>query len=333
MNRSSAFAFSLITLFPLAAPAMAQDRVTYRDRAAKDKGAQTATGHVDAESLAGLKIGGKTIPATDVIDVTYEIPGAVRIQYNRAVAAESRKLDDAVKEYDDLVKTPGLAAARFAKRYAEFKLATLKAAKADEAGTPAAAVEALTRFRKDHPDSWEAIPATRLLARTLLEKEPPDADGARRLYEELGQSPGAPPELRLDCAFQVIDLLIQANKPDEAKRKLAELPATDPRVKVYQIGCDATPTTLDAALGRLQAVIDETTDPALKAAAYVMKGDSLRRDPRRKKDALFEYLWVDVVYNQDPQESAKAVDRLADLFKELKDDARAEQYRRKARGR
>ena len=40
-----------------------------------------------------------------------------------------------------------------------------------------------------------------------------------------------------------------------------------------------------------------------------------------------------MVYNQDPQESAKAVDRLADLFKELKDDARAEQYRRKARGR
>src|SRR5438045_3966585 len=176
------FAFRILTmkrltitaLFLLAAPAAAQDRVTYHDRAARDKGAQTVTGRIDAESLAGLRIAAKTIPATDVIDVAYELPGAVRIQYNRAVAAEARKLDDAVKEYDDLVKTPSFAAARFAKRYGEYKLATLKAAKADEAGTPAAAVEALTRFRKDHPDSWEVIPATRLLARYLMEKEPPD---------------------------------------------------------------------------------------------------------------------------------------------------------------
>ena len=109
-------------------------------------------------------------------------------------------------------------------------------------------------------------------------------------------------------------------------------PASDPRAKVYRIGCDATPAKLDAALTQLQAVIDGTDDPAVKAAGYVMKGDCLRRDPKRKKDALFEYLWVDVVYNQDPIESAKATARLADLFGELKDEERARKYRDRLRG-
>jgi hypothetical protein len=83
----------------------------------------------------------------------------------------------------------------------------------------------------------------------------------------------------------------------------------------------------------LRSVIDRTTDPALKAAAYNVLGDCLRRDPKQKKEALYAYLWVDVVYNQDAAEVAKATSRLAELFGELKDEERAKKYRDKARGR
>jgi hypothetical protein len=41
---------------------------------------------------------------------------------------------------------------------------------------------------------------------------------------------------------------------------------------------------------------------------------------------------VDVVYNQDPIESAKAAARLADLFGELKDEERARKYRDRLKG-
>jgi len=70
----------------------------------------------------------------------------------------------------------------------------------------------------------------------------------------------------------------------------------------------------------------------LKAAAYNMLGDLLRRDGKTKKDALYAYLWVDVVYNDDPAEVAKADGRLADLFGELKDEERARKYRDRLRG-
>jgi len=41
---------------------------------------------------------------------------------------------------------------------------------------------------------------------------------------------------------------------------------------------------------------------------------------------------VDVWYNDDPAEVAKADGRLASLFAELKDEERAKKYREKARG-
>src|SRR5262249_56532504 len=106
----------------------------------------------------------------------------------------------------------------------------------------------------------------------------------------------------------------------------------NPRVQVYRIGIQATADKLADAAKQLEQLIDTTTDPSLKAAAYNMLGDCYRRDPQHKKDALYAYLWVDVVYNQDPIESAQSDARLADLFGELKDEERARKYRDRLKG-
>ena len=51
------------------------ESVAFRDRA--NKGPQTVTGKIDAESLAGIKVAGRTIPVADVIDVQYDVPAAI----------------------------------------------------------------------------------------------------------------------------------------------------------------------------------------------------------------------------------------------------------------
>lgn len=310
-----------------ASPATAQDRVTYRDRSAK--GSQTVSGKIDSESLAGIKIASRTIPIADVIDVQYDVPGAIKLEYPRAIAAEGRSPAEAVAIYEGLLKAPSVQNNLAIRRHIEYRIAMLTAARADEGRDHAQkAIAALTKFKADHHDAWQLLPLTRMLARLDLDREPPDFDAARKAYDDLASAPGAPPEIKQECAFQAIDLLLLAGKRDEAMQKAAALPGSDPRAKVYQIGCQSGP---DAAK-QLEEMIDKTSDRGVKATAYNMLGDVYRRDPKTKKDALYAYLWVDVVYNDDPAEVAKADGRLATLFGELKDEDRAKKYRDKVRG-
>ena len=89
------------------------------------------------------------------------------------------------------------------------------------------------------------------------------------------------------------------------------------------------------ALGRMphliKAAIEKAADPGLKALAYNTLGD-VYNTKGQKQDAKWAYLWVDVIYNQDPIETNKAVARLADLFADLKDEDRAKKYRDRLRG-
>jgi hypothetical protein len=279
----------------LTGPAAAQDRVTFRDRSAK--GAQTLAGKIESESLAGIRIAGRMIPIAEVIDVQYDVPGVIKLDYPRAVAAEGRSAAEAVGLYEALLRVPAVQNNPAIKRHIEYRIAALTAARADENPEQRKkAVEALSKFRTEHHDAWQVLPLTRTLVRLYLDREPPDYEAARKAYEELAAAPGASSDLKQECTFQTIDLLLLAGNTDEAGRKVAALPTSDPRTEVYRIGCQLGP---DAAR-RLEDLIDKSNDRALKAAAYNMLGDVFRRDPKTKKDAVYAYLWVDVIYNDDP---------------------------------
>jgi hypothetical protein len=308
------------------APVSAQDRVTFRDRAAK--GLQTVSGKIDSESLAGIKISGRTIPIADVIDVQYEVPAAIKLEYPRAIAAEARSPAEAVPVYESLLRLPAVQNNRAIKRHIEFRIAMLMASRSDESRDQAAkAVTALTKFKIDHPDAWQLLPLTQTLARIDLDREPPDYDAARKAYEDLAAASGVPPEVKAECSFEVIDLLLLSGKANEAKQKAAALPASDSRATVYKIGCQSGP----AAAKQLEELIDKTADHGVKAVAYIMLGDINRRDSKTKKEAVYDYLWVDIVYNEDLAVVAKADGRLATLFAELKDEEKAKKYRDKVR--
>ena len=308
-----------------------EGKVSYRERTGKG-GVLTASGRIESESLAGIRVGGRTIPSGEVIEIAYDVPGAIRLDY-RSVAAETKPPAEAIKDYEALLKTPAVQGSKYLKRHIEYRMTVLTAARADEGPLQQrAAIDAIQKFKRDHPDAWQLLPLTRTLARLLLDKDPPDTDAARKAYDELGAAPGAPADVKLECTLQVIDLLLQSGKTADAQARLAALPAGDPRVPIYQIGVRAAPDKLADAAKQLQDYIDKTTDPGLKAAAYNVLGDVYRRDPAHKKDALYAYLYVDVIYNQDAAETQKAVARLAQLFDEFKDEARAKQYRDRLRG-
>jgi hypothetical protein len=310
----------------------AQDgKVTYRDPGGK--GVQTASGKIESESVAGVRVGGRTVSSADIVDVQYELPAAVRLDYNSAASTEAAKPAEAIKGYEALAKTPQVQNNRLVKRHLEYKVAALTAAQADEGPVQLQrAIAALEKFRKDHPDAWQLVPLTRTLGRLQLDREPPDLEAARQAYDDLARTNGVPADVRQELTLLAIDVLTQAGKLTEAQQRLALLPASDPRVQLYQVGLRATPANLAETVKQLEDAIAKTADPSLKAAAYNVLGDCYRRDPQHKKDALYAYLWVDVIYNQDPIEVNRAVARLASLFAELKDDDRAKKYRDRLRG-
>src|SRR5207237_4561007 len=68
-------AFLVILLTP--AIALGQDKVQFREKGGK--GIQITTGKIDAESIAGVKIGSRTISSGDIIDIQYEVPALIRL--------------------------------------------------------------------------------------------------------------------------------------------------------------------------------------------------------------------------------------------------------------
>jgi hypothetical protein len=331
--------------------APAQDDIRYVDRATRKE--LPATGSVLEETPSrvvykpGTGAGTKEVAASDVIDIAYDVPGAVRLPYGRARADErkatdptakeeerKRALTDAVKTYQEIL--PKLTGDRykFALRHTHFKIARLQALLAEDDPTKTdTAVAVLASFKKDYPDGWQIGQAAKLLARLQLEKG--DADAARKTYEDLAATPDLSKDARQEYELLAVDALIQTKKCALAEKKLQAMLKTLPtegpqatRARVYLAECLGVSGKLPEAVSQLEEIIAETADKDLKAAAYNGLGDCYRLSGR-PKEALWPYLWVDVIYHQDRQEHAKAMAQLAKLFEQQGDKAHAKLYKDK----
>jgi len=317
--------WAIVFVVASAGPGWAQDVVNFRDRSGRGGHLlQSARGRIETESLQGVRIAGRTIPAADVVDVQYELPGAIKLDLPRALQAEAApdRANEAVKEFRTLIAAPAVVARPALKRHLEFRVARLLGVGDDYP----VAIAALEEFIRAHPDCWQRVAVTRWLARRYVDRTPPDFLAARKAYEDLAAV--APADLKADCALAVIDLSLEEGNLPEARRRLADVAAADPRLAGYLVRC-ASPA--DAA-DQLRALIGKAADVA-KPSLYNLLGDVCRADPARRGDALFAYLYVDQVYTFDAYELMKARDRLAGVFAERGDDARAKLYRDKARGR
>lgn len=348
-------ALVLVGLFGLAAgsPARAQDKVRYYDRAKKmEVTVDRVTIQEETPSQIAFKVGARTekVPSADVLEVTYKIPVTLSAEYRkpgnkedkaRQAAAEGKEderkklTEETVKEYEELL--PKLNEVKSAQRNAQYKLVQFVAWAAEDDPTQVKpAITAGQKFLKDHTDGWQVVSVAKLVAR--LQASSGDLAEAQKTYAWLADQPVAP-EIKQECDLLVVKALIDNNKHADAEAKLKELkkslPPDDPqaqRVQVYLAGCEAARGNAQDAEKQLQDIIQKSSDADVKALAYNTLGDCLRKTntPEALDNAMWNYLWVDVLYNQDKQEHAHALYYLSKLFDQVrKDPTRAEECRKR----
>jgi tetratricopeptide (TPR) repeat protein len=289
----------------------------------------------------------RTIPAQDIIDITYDVPASVKLTYRSGVAEERKSLDtstkeedrkrasnEALKSYQEVLSKLTGEKSKFAERQIRYKIARLQASRAeDDPSQRDAAIAGLAKFKQDYPDGWQLSHCAKLLAQLQVDKG--DIDAARNTFEQLAATMNISKEIRRECDLRIVELLILAKKVPDAQARLQamlkDVPAGDAqtaRISIYQAECQGASGKLAEAAAELEGIIAKTTDKDLKALAYNALGDCYRLN-QRPKEALWPYLWVDVVYHQDRDEHVKAMAELAKIFEEQGDMARAKEYKDK----
>ena len=325
-----------------ATTAICQDKVERRDK--KTDKSILMSGRIVEEKIDGVKfrIGVKedVIPTTEILRVYYEdVPAAAKQGNLTLFNNEEKEKDQAkiLKEYQELqAKMQNPKASPAVMRYFDFRIAMLQANIADTDAQKDAAAKALVAFVGANAQSWEYPLAARALVRLQLSK--PDYEAALKTLTPLATSPSVPPDIKAEADFMLIDVLFQANRLDQVKTKIdAAINAKGTtaqqkaRYGLYQIGIDAQSAgaNLDEIVKKLNDVIDKPeNDVGVKALAFNLRGDCYFAKGR-KRDAMWSYLWVDVVYTQDKNEHLKAMSRLMKIYEDEKDNDKVQFYKEK----
>lgn len=342
------------------------DRLVYRDRA-KDGKLEAVVGELKESAAGVQVFGAdkklkQTVSPQDVVRIEYTALKNVE----RDAYAQANQLDagpDAVKAaaaFADLVLKAGPNADARTKRVLAFRQLALAVrvndAEADEAKFAAAAgplADKLAAFARAHAKGWECWPTGRTACRLLVELGKP-ADAAL-LAKELGDNPDLAAELRADArlievGYQLmapgrgaVAALAEARKgeatmTDRQKEKVAifaeVLALPEPEAVDAKLLPDEAAAKAAAAAKRIRDAVAKVEagpvakakDATARAAGYNALGEVYLRHglPR---DAMWAYLWVDVVYNQDKDEQIKAVGRLVQVYKATGEEEREKLFR------
>lgn len=321
------------------------DKIYFRDK--KDNQVRNLEGELKM-SPAGIQVvaGGKVTATVSPYDVVKVVPGdlpgldRIRDVLPPLGLEDKHEWEKARAIYVNLQKqTPG--ANEKTKRFLEYKLATLAAKVADEAreedGWEAKTREAvvlLERYMTGFPNGWELWGVGRTLAR--LQGELGKYPDAAATWSKLGKNAETPPDLKLEAHMQEIDAAIRGTRYPDAVAKAAELAKTAPagaakdRVAIYQAAADALSKSAVEGVGPIEKAIADSKDPAVRATGYSMLGE-LYLAAGKPREAMWAFLWVEVVYTQDKDEVLKAVARLATVFQMQGDEERVKAYREKLR--
>lgn len=318
----------------------------YADDVYQKSKEKKTTGTVKQETGMGIVVTGvkELIPAEDIIDIEYEIePVIVRTNtYRPAIVAEKDSLDpskdakrkanleSARRKYEDSLAKLG-PGQEFARRHLVFKVGMLSLRQAQENGAPlAVAVAKLTEFKTKYPDSWQIGRCLRALAQLHVDaKQFKEAD---RIYKELITA-----NVSADAKHQAEILAARAvlasgnhQAAEDALKSIINKHARDSkhaqRARIVQAECMIAAKKSPEAVKVIRQVIKETNDKSTKAAAYNVLGKSLY-DAEQLKEARWEFLWVDMVYNQDKTEHARALYYLWKIFDRLGEADRAAECR------
>ncbi len=346
MNRFALRGLLLALFLVLAASAAraqnVPDKVTVRQ---KDGSSKTFDGTFTA-SAAGFQIvaADKKVLATvnpdDVLKVAIgDLPGADRAQVlANATKEEKRDWDGARKGYEDLLKKVPPTQDR-TKRHLEFKrnLAAQRAAdeldyEKDWAASADKCAQLWGDFFTDHKGGWELWPATRSQARIFVERG--KFDDAARAWNRLAKSADMPTDAKTEAALQEIDLNVRSKSYAPAVQAAAEqlktaTGARKDRLVIYEIAAKAGSDAKQLeGVEKIRAEMNKTKDPNVHATGFSMMAE-LYLAGGKPRDAMWSFLWVETVLNQDREEVFKAVSRLATLFEAQMDEDQLKKYREK----
>jgi hypothetical protein len=337
-----------LTTTAVAQPPGASDDLTYRDRSAEGKLIDVKA--ETKESVAGVQIivAGKVktvVSPADVVRYDYgSLPGTDLAAL--AVARSMERGGDAAKAhaaYADLLKKLPANAPEKTRRHLTFReaMTSIRLADAKSGGEFATdatrAAAKLTDVFRAAKKNWEAWPSARTAAR--LHAELGQFDKAAALYGELAGIAELPRDLKFEARLDEAAALIRAGQGLSADAVLEQLekdrdfPAgpMKEQLAILRIAARA-PKGADArsaeTVSKLEAAIAQAKDAAARASGYNFLGD-VHAANGRTRDAMWSYLWVDTVYNQDRDEQILALHRLADLFDRTGDKDRADQFRDK----
>lgn len=318
------------------------DVVSVRDR--KDNSIKKVSGTFTA-SPAGFQVVGAdkkvlaTVNPDDVVGIAIgDLVGVERGIINSMNTKEEKKLyAEALTGYKDAAKATGLP--ERTQRYLRYKIASMTQKTADEVdfdkGWKAKADDAVAgwnAFLQDYKFGWEVWPAARALTRTQAELG--DFAGAARTWNRLAGNKELPPDARLEAQIQEIDFQIRAKLYSNAEPTAAELQKTangaqKERLAIYQLTAKSGDKPLEG-IDKIKAEMEKTKDASVHATGFAMMGE-LYLAGGKPRDAMWAFLWVETVLNQDRDEAFKAVARLTGLFEAgpLADEDQAKKYRDK----
>ncbi|NBO91935.1 MAG: hypothetical protein EBV06_06435 [Planctomycetia bacterium] len=299
-------------------------------------------GKIEEESPAGIKIKvreGKTdktvtIPSSTIQRVYYFTPEVGSIDFNSGFVTEANWEKASGKKKAELLSTAltkyaaverQLTGRGEARRFIQYRIAmlTVRAAKEDPAKTEEG-IKLLKDYTATNRTSWQIVPALTTLA-TLLE-EAGRVDEARAAYESLTTLSDVPPALVRQGQLFVGKLALRAGKWADAQKQLEKLASTlsgadpeKPFVEAYMAESKIGLGQLEGADKSLAEVLKVSSDAKLRGLVHNLLGD-WNEKKGQLDDAFWHYLRVDALYNEEPEEHARALFRLADLYDKVKKD-------------
>jgi tetratricopeptide (TPR) repeat protein len=329
-RRRLAFGPALTLALAVAAPSLAPAADVVRlvpGSTVKNTGGQIS-GQILAETPTELTIkppvgGEQKVPVDQIASVEYDgappsyLLGQAR--ENTGTLVEAAELyQKAVGEAQGKELLQRSAAYRRASVLADIGLADPDAA--------AAGLKALDEFLKAHPQSRQVGPALETLVRLSLQQN--DAARAEAAVNDLARKV---PAYRDRADVLKARVMVKKGQTDQALAELDRILAKAPQgsaqareALLARAEALVAAKQFDQAEEAVRKVIDQAPpeDASVQAMAHNVLGDCLRA-AGRPKDALIAYLKTDVLYSSDKSAHPRALAMIAQLWTELRQEARA----------
>ena len=322
----------------------------------KDGGTVTYDGKLKL-SMVGLQVltGEKlnkstTIHFNDIVKYEPgEMPGVNRDEMLAQLKLESNKtrkdFETAKGVYSNMLKKAS-GAPEATKRHLEYRIALMSTRIADEsnddekwAELAGIAVKEWNGFLSGYQSGWEIWPAAKALAR--LDAELNKFDEAARMWGRMAKNPELPPDLKLEAGIEEVDALFRSKAFAPAATQAAALgqtatpgPAKD-ILAIYERAAKAADSGLKGdsikpVVAEIEKRVAESKDITVQAVGFGVIGE-LYLLVNKPRDAMWSFLWVETVKNQDRDEVLKAMCRLVLAFQAQKDEEMQKKYREKIR--